>query len=149
MKILISTIVALLLSLAVFGQTEAEVISEKANLRGTPAQEGKIVSEVLQGEVFEVIRQKGSWFLVQTTEFVGWLHGNTIKLLKPSDRPATAARAIRSYGASSDAPVYSDPPTPPRRASPSYRTYIRGPRGGCYYINSNGNKTYVDRGMCN
>lgn len=24
-----------------------------------------------------------------------------------------------------------------------------GPRGGCYYINSNGNKTYVDRSECN
>lgn len=23
-----------------------------------------------------------------------------------------------------------------------------GPRGGCYYINSNGNKTYVDRSYC-
>lgn len=29
------------------------------------------------------------------------------------------------------------------------RNYIRGPRGGCYYINSNGNKTYVDRSLCN
>lgn len=29
------------------------------------------------------------------------------------------------------------------------RQYIRGPRGGCYYINSNGNKTYVDRSVCN
>ena len=28
------------------------------------------------------------------------------------------------------------------------RQYIRGPRGGCYYINSNGNKTYVDRSVC-
>lgn len=26
--------------------------------------------------------------------------------------------------------------------------YITGPRGGCYYINRNGNKTYVDRSMC-
>lgn len=26
--------------------------------------------------------------------------------------------------------------------------YITGPRGGCYYINSNGNKTYVDRSLC-
>jgi len=25
----------------------------------------------------------------------------------------------------------------------------RGPKGGCYYINGNGNKTYVDRGLCN
>lgn len=24
-----------------------------------------------------------------------------------------------------------------------------GPRGGCYYKNSNGNKTYVDRSECN
>lgn len=23
-----------------------------------------------------------------------------------------------------------------------------GPQGGCYYINSNGNKTYVDRAEC-
>lgn len=28
------------------------------------------------------------------------------------------------------------------------RKYIRGPRGGCYYINRNGNKTYVDRSLC-
>ncbi len=29
------------------------------------------------------------------------------------------------------------------------REYIRGPRGGCYYINSNGNKTYVkDKSLC-
>ena len=24
----------------------------------------------------------------------------------------------------------------------------RGPEGGCYYINSNGNKSYVDRSEC-
>ncbi len=29
------------------------------------------------------------------------------------------------------------------------RTYHKGPRGGCYYINSNGNKTYVSRSLCN
>lgn len=27
--------------------------------------------------------------------------------------------------------------------------YIRGRRGGCYYINSHGNKVYVDRSYCN
>lgn len=26
--------------------------------------------------------------------------------------------------------------------------YITGPRGGCYYINGNGNKSYVDRSLC-
>ena len=28
------------------------------------------------------------------------------------------------------------------------RTYIRGDRGGCYYLNSKGNRIYVDRGLC-
>lgn len=47
-------------------------------------------------------------------------------------------------------------PTAPasRRSRGSYSSgsrsgYIRGPRGGCYYINGNGNKTYVDRSLCN
>lgn len=28
------------------------------------------------------------------------------------------------------------------------RKYYTGPKGGCYYINKNGNKTYVDRSFC-
>jgi hypothetical protein len=28
-------------------------------------------------------------------------------------------------------------------------TLYKGSQGGCYYINSNGNKTYVDRKYCN
>jgi endonuclease YncB( thermonuclease family) len=35
-------------------------------------------------------------------------------------------------------------------AAPSSESkYIRGPLGGCYYLNSKGNKSYVDRSMCN
>lgn len=30
-----------------------------------------------------------------------------------------------------------------------YRTYYRGPRGGCYYYSSSGKKVYVDRSLCN
>jgi hypothetical protein len=29
------------------------------------------------------------------------------------------------------------------------RTYITGKRGGCYYLNSKGNKVYVDKSLCN
>lgn len=35
-----------------------------------------------------------------------------------------------------------------RPESPKTRTYIKGPRGGCYYINANGHKVYVDRSFC-
>lgn len=30
----------------------------------------------------------------------------------------------------------------------AFRTYITGRRGGCYYMNGNGNKTYVPRSLC-
>ncbi len=55
--------------------------------------------------------------------------------------------------------VTSTPPNPGTVSSPpstgdskcgiynGKQLYI-GPKGGCYYINSNGNKTYVDRGYC-
>lgn len=35
-----------------------------------------------------------------------------------------------------------------KRKNSNMHQYIRGPRGGCYYINGNGNKTYVDRSLC-
>lgn len=35
-----------------------------------------------------------------------------------------------------------------RRPAASYRTYYRGPRGGCYYLTAGGSKVYVDRGEC-
>ncbi len=28
------------------------------------------------------------------------------------------------------------------------RTYIRGPKGGCYYVNDRGNKVYVSKSLC-
>ncbi|GEM_PF-2294760 len=31
---------------------------------------------------------------------------------------------------------------------PSGATLQQGPKGGCFYINRNGNKTYVDRACC-
>lgn len=35
-----------------------------------------------------------------------------------------------------------------RRSYSTYHVYIRGPRGGCYYITGSGNKQYVDRSLC-
>lgn len=32
--------------------------------------------------------------------------------------------------------------------APSGRKYTLGPRGGCYYLNSRGSKSYVDRSLC-
>jgi hypothetical protein len=53
-------------------------------------------------------------------------------------------------------PLYAVPPAVPSydrqqqtySRQPRSNGFIRGPRGGCYYINSRGNKTYVDRSLC-
>lgn len=136
----------------VFGQS-VSVISEKANLRGTPSQTGKVVSEVSQGESYELIKQKGPWFLVQTQDYVGWLHGNTIRIngtiqtlgdvgqSPPSDFVPSTPKPRPTPNYSRPAPVYSPPS--------STRSYITGPRGGCYYYTASGRKQYVDRSLCN
>ncbi len=49
------------------------------------------------------------------------------------------------------------PPEPPKKIEPEPptitesgdRKYIRGPKGGCYYINGSGKKIYVDKSLCN
>lgn len=44
--------------------------------------------------------------------------------------------------------------SPPKRDNDSpcgtYKNHIlfRGPRGGCYYINKNGNKSYIEKSLC-
>lgn len=59
----------------------------------------------------------------------------------------STSRNINQFKSTSSSP--SPRKTNTSKSSSSSRNYIRGPRGGCYYINSNGNKTYVDRSMCN
>jgi endonuclease YncB( thermonuclease family) len=41
--------------------------------------------------------------------------------------------------------------TTPENAAPRTQSsrYIRGPRGGCYYLSGSGRKVYVDRSLCN
>jgi hypothetical protein len=52
------------------------------------------------------------------------------------DEPSTARRS-RNTGRSSR-----------KSATSAGSFYITGPRGGCYYWNSNGKKTYVDHSYC-
>lgn len=66
----------------------------------------------------------------------------------PTPMPTPSASPI--LDGESDLPYTA--PTESRAAetesSSGSNGYIRGPRGGCYYINSRGNKTYVDRSLC-
>lgn len=82
-----------------------------------------------------------------------------ISIPSPSPTPSPAKPTNGKKTTKQAEPVPAGPPvtygyTDPAPAAPSRRPatrggYIRGPRGGCYYINRNGNKTYVDRSLCN
>lgn len=53
----------------------------------------------------------------------------------------------RTRRAPSARPRSAAPAAQPQR--PASRTYVRGPRGGCYYVTTSGNREYVDRSFCN
>jgi hypothetical protein len=65
--------------------------------------------------------------------------------IQPTTNSATQVNHLSSGSSSTTSAQKTN--TVPARKSTS-RKYIRGPRGGCYYINGNGNKTYVDRSLC-
>lgn len=70
----------LLAGLSTLAQDTVTVISIKANVRGTPTAKGIVVTTVDRGESFELIKEKSPWYLIQTPKFVGWIHGNSIRV---------------------------------------------------------------------
>lgn len=148
MKMINTILFVLFFALCSYSQT-ASVISENANLRGTPNQSGKVVDTLPAGTSLQVLQQKGVWFLVQSANYVGWIHGDTIEyigggdnntkpLLAPIVVPTTRRTTTRT------SPVVRT--STPRSSSGGY---IRGPRGGCFYYTASGRKQYVDRSLCN
>jgi uncharacterized protein YgiM (DUF1202 family) len=129
----------------------AVIVSSSANLREAPSQSGEVKQEVAMGSAITVLDQKGAWYVVRIADSVGWMHGNAFRFtggasaLKikssvegASERSAQPSRSVRPDSLPSGA-----------SSSTSGRSYIRGPRGGCYYYSGSGRKVYVDRSLCN
>lgn len=55
---------------------------------------------------------------------------------------------VKTIPKASVEPVQSSIPSEVKTQS-SGSVYVRGPRGGCFYLSSKGNKVYVDRSLCN
>lgn len=72
------------------------VIAENANLRGAPSASSNLVALVQEGETFRLIEVRGAWYLVETPDYVGWLHGNTIRFGKNEIDDITPPRYVRS-----------------------------------------------------
>lgn len=123
----------------------AVVISEHANLRQSANQQSDVIDVVSMDSSVEVVKQRGVWFYVKTdTGLQGWMHGNTLRL-----ESFETAKPAKTPVFKQSAPTYQpDTSAESDDLAGGSTQYITGPRGGCYYINGNGNKTYVDRSMC-
>jgi hypothetical protein len=124
----------------------ARVISANANLRDTPSVSGVSEQEVAEDTIVKVLDEKLPWYVVRVGNRVGWMHGNTLEFIGTTGHPTTEPR-YRSSTPSIPRSEKSQEITP--RSTTVDRGYIRGPRGGCYYLSGSGRKVYVDRDLCN
>ena|ERR1044071_2315500 len=120
----------------------ARVIAENANLRETPSVTGLVEGEVSEGMVVNVLDEKLPWYVVRVGDRVGWLHGATLLFIDNATttsegEPMRVIRPTETYSLPQSTRTTVD------------RVYIRGPRGGCYYISGSGSKVCVDHSMCN
>jgi len=89
----------------------------------------KSVSNHLNTGTF--VKRKGKW------QAVAW-QATTV----PS--PPAEASVVKSEPVAVPLKAAEEKPA----ADSQTRTYVKGPRGGCYYVNSSGAKVYVDKKYC-
>jgi hypothetical protein len=145
----------LICSAAVIGSAQTprygRVISQAANLRELPSPTSNSTQEVSEETLVKVLDEKLPWYVVRVGNRVGWMHGDTLEFIGVQGTNSSQPTE------QSTAPLYTPPSTPTTPSTPSnrsssnseHRGYIRGSRGGCYYISGSGRKVYVDRSMCN
>lgn len=131
----------------------ARVISASANLRDTPSISGGSEQEVAEDTIVKVLDEKLPWYVVRVGNRVGWMHGNTLEFVGTQDslsEPPHEPTILPDYKPSTPTPPRRESsPEKPARTTGADRGYIRGPRGGCYYLSGSGRKVYVDRSLCN
>jgi uncharacterized protein YgiM (DUF1202 family) len=135
-------------SAAVSYSQTAVVTGKNAFLRGTPSATGAVVDTLVADSKVQVIKSEGEWVLVQSNPFVGWLHRNSLKV-SGSQKTLTIPRVENaSATAKPDSSAKDSSAAKPTTPATTGRTYIRGPRGGCYYVEADGKKAYVAHSLC-
>lgn len=108
----------------------AAVVAFKLVSTTTRADGTKTVGNNLNTGTF--IKRDGKW------QVVAW---QSTTIPKPPEPKATS-------DAKPEAAKATLVTTAAKSTSASSRTYVKGPRGGCYYLNSGGSKVYVDKSFC-
>lgn len=127
-----------------------QTVKSEATLYGTPNTSGKAVTSLDKDTSVEILKESGLWSLVQSKDYVGWMLTKLIILPKLDAATlggSTILQPVQIVQTPRNVPVTTrSEPAQPRSSNPSY---IRGPRGGCYYYSSSGSKVYVSRSLCN
>src|SRR5215213_5506522 len=83
------------------------------------------------------VKRKGEW------RAVAW-QSTIIPPPQPAAAASTPAEAAKPVTLTTSA---STDPSPPKTDTAD-RKYVKGPRGGCYYLGTTGEKKYVDKKFC-
>lgn len=125
----------------------ATVASLGANLFNEPSLTTGVGQPVAVGAQVKLLDPNDDWYVVRIQNHVGWMHSSTLRL----GAGASSVGPRSSSGAGDGGPQTQRLVLPPSESpiTPTTRAFIRGPRGGCYYISGSGRKVYVDRSLCN
>jgi len=142
-------------------------IEYKAPLRVDPSNNADTLLVIPEGAVMKVTHFKKDYWKTEVDGKVGYLAKNLVLRTAKTHQAAAnpkpgdyAPRTTKELFAESDAivresnKILKEANRVSSTKSISYRTssskyYIRGPRGGCYYVTASGRKQYVDRSLCN
>lgn len=126
---------------------EGVTVIDRAKLRETPSISGQMKQEYPNHTEIRILDQKGRWFVVRIADTVGWMFEDDFELASAQVERAIAAPRTQSAPSRPDR-VESTPIQSSTTTQSTTGGYIRGPRGGCYYINKSGKKVYVDHSLC-
>lgn len=83
-------------------------------------------------------------------EYLQGSRGGCYYLTKGGNKKYVARSLCAEDSSTSDEPeTTTTTPATPKKSSSDGRTYLKGSRGGCYYLTKSGRKKYVDRSKCN
>jgi len=106
-----------------------------ARIYDRPSLIGDARGDVPITAAIRVLDSENDWYVVRIGDVVGWM-------------PAAALRVSGATGSTQMGLIDRTSSATRSSSSGSGKSFTRGPRGGCYYINGSGRKVYVDHSFC-
>jgi len=100
------------------------------------------ILDLKKGKTISVTTRDNEFFQIKYKDVIGYVIESDIL---PTKTQHPIRKALSEIANSTN---YTPTNTTTKTKSTG-RTYYSGPKGGCYYINSAGKKTYVDHSYCN